>query len=283
MNNKRNSANLVQDDHSQYAVPLPFAPGYSAAVSCRLSHFYRDDVGNIHCQVHNARGIVGARISRPDSHNVGLEEWGIYEVTVVITIGQKDPQAEILKLKKIPEYAHPNLAPLIPYLLCDMPKKLEELCHLIQLVQCRHLQTVLSSVFGERSVYEPLMRQVGGARTYCYPGGLLSKIVAVGREAVRMGFATQAEADLVLASALLYDLGRIVDSMPLDEGLRQTIGFAPHPHSLSLVVPHIGGIHPANAWLRDSLRTGYCNSFPSMSSSLKWDAALSAIERRVAL
>lgn len=147
MNNQRNFPNLVQADHSQYAAPLPFAPGYSAAVCCRLSHFHRDDVGNIHCQIHNARGIVGARISRPVSHNVGLEEWGIYEVTVVITIGQKDQQAEILKLKKIPEYAHPNLAPLIPYLLCDMPKKLEELCHLIQLVQCRHLQTVLSSAF----------------------------------------------------------------------------------------------------------------------------------------
>lgn len=96
-----------------------------------------------------------------------------------------------------------------------------------------------------------------------------------------MGFATQAEADLVLTSALLYDLGRIADAVPMDESLRETIGFAPHPQSLAIVAPHLTSTHPANPILKEALVSGYCNAFPAMYSYLKWDAALPVIERKV--
>lgn len=266
---------------SEHDLALPFPLGYSNRVACRLSQFYTDDKDRLHCQIHNAYGTMAARIARKELLEVEREEWGVYEVNVVMIRSADGVCAEILTAKNLREDSQQDLSMLIPRALCDMPAKLDELRYQIQMVHNLRLRRLLSTIFGQQDVYEPFLKAYGGLDSYNYPCGLLVRTVAAGREAIRMGFQTQEEADVVLAAALLYDLGRIRAGRPTSESLRTIYGFVPHEATIDIVGYHLRERTPSNAALRELLITGCCDQYPSTSVRLGKDSALEKIDNLI--
>lgn len=158
---------------------LPFPLGYSHKQKYWLSHFY-DDGRHIRCLVHNADGMVDATITRPDIEKHNLEEWGLYEVTIVLLKTADSCKAEILSLN-LCSFLETDLR-YVPRALCPIPAKLDELRQLVQFIQHKSLRMLVSLVYGKPHIYERFLKAYGSRDSYTYPGGLLARTVAANKD-----------------------------------------------------------------------------------------------------
>lgn len=257
---------------------LPFPTGYLEQVWCRGTNFRLDAGGTILCTLHNAEGTINARISRPDVDIHSFHDWQIMHIDVVTTFLNGKLVAEVMKLRTTAAVMCSSLE-LLPRTLCVLPGKLDELRYLAQFVQAPELRQVLENVFSDATIFLPFLTRFAGSERYAYPSGMLVRTVEAAKQAIRMGFQTQDEADLVLTAAFLYDLGRIRDGNLMSESLRRTIGFVPHSKSRRLVGFALNsGKCELHAALEEIITTGSCNRYPGLRRNLKQKGTLARID-----
>jgi hypothetical protein len=271
-------ANHAITDVPSFSLSLVFPKGYLEQVWCRGTNFRRDANGAILCTLNNAEGSISARISRPDIKLESFTNWQVMLVDVVTVSISGTLTAEVMRLRT--EAVTPgSYLDLMPRAVCALPTKLDELRELTRFIQTQKLRQLLESVFSDAAIFLPFLSCFGGSQRYTYPSGLIAKTVAAAKMAIRMGFETQEEADMVLTAAILYDLGHIRDVNMTSETLRKATGFVPHTKTLGLIRFALDSAKcKLHASLEEVLKGGYCSRYPSLHQKMKQQTALAKID-----
>ncbi|TCS35613.1 hypothetical protein EDC30_11082 [Paucimonas lemoignei] len=270
-------ASQAADNVLSFPMTQLYPKGYREQVWCRGTDFRRNASGAILCTLNNAEGAMCARISRPDVKLESFKNWQVMLVDLVTVSLNGKLTAEVMRLRT--EGGKPgSYLDLMPRAVCALPRKLDELRELIQYIQAKELRQVLETAFSDAKIVLPFLTCFGGRESYTYPSGLLAKTVAAAKVAIGMGFESQEEADMVLTTAILYDLGRIQDVNLTAETIRKATGIVPHAATLDLVRL---ALNPAknrlHASLEEILATGYCDQYPSLHRKMKQQTALAKI------
>lgn len=165
-------------------------------------------------------GSIGAVMFRPGSEAVAVPAGSVVRVRGMVTSYRGVLRISAERLRAVSEF---DLAEILPSGTRDSGELLAELRGLVASVTTPPLKALLRTVFGDREFMQRF-KHCPAAQTYhhAYLGGLLEHTVSVASLCGHLAdLYSHAERDLLIASALLHDIGK-VDELEFGTDIRYT-------------------------------------------------------------
>jgi len=128
----------------------------------------------------------------------------------VVNVFQNRPQLTLHKLQRV-EDAEVDAADFFPHSSRSLDEMFGELRGIIASVENAHLKALLEAIFGDEQVAS-LYRRAPAAKSvhHAYLGGLLEHVLSLGKLCrITAEHYPGIDVDLLLAGALLHDVGKI--------------------------------------------------------------------------
>jgi 3'-5' exoribonuclease len=158
-------------------------------------------------EIGDSTGRMPAVMFRPSPVEEALPLGSVVRVRGRVTTYHGSRRVSVDALRPVDEY---DLSDLLPSGTRDRHELLEELRSLVRRVRDPRMRAVVRAVFGAPGFIDRFATcPAGSGRHHAYVGGLLEHTVAVATLCVSLSAAyPQADADLLLAAALLHDIGK---------------------------------------------------------------------------
>lgn len=159
-------------------------------------------------EIGDSTGRMPAVMFRPSPIEEALPLGSVVRVRGRVTTYHGSRRVSVDSLRPADNY---ELSDLLPSSTRDRGEMLEELRGLVRRVREPRMRAVVRAVFGAPGFIEAFTTcPAGSGRHHAYVGGLLEHTVAVATLCVSLAAAyPEADADLLLAAALLHDIGKI--------------------------------------------------------------------------
>lgn len=155
----------------------------------------------------DSTGRIGGVMFRPSGTEESLPVGSAVRVRGRVTTYRGTKRVTIEALGPVESY---DAADLLPSGIRDRDELLEELRGLVRAIKNPRLRALVRQIFGAPGFIDAFTAcPAGSGRHHAYVGGLLEHTVSVATLCVSLAAAyPQADADLLLAAALLHDIGK---------------------------------------------------------------------------